>query len=178
MRSGWPPHVSPYTSPWKQVRCCWEIGMRLSVVSSDMMMNLFESVLSLYCMRMISSKLGGTFSFYPLNGRCLFARSAAWPCPFGGGGGGRRARERGAMKDEPPNGQTLVFYVLRTYTSDCNYWFNYLFVVTSRAHFTRCVHCVWLIEGWAGRQGLRVDTHLSLVCPWSHRGVYFLISKA
>lgn len=61
----------------------------------------------------------------------------------------------------------LYCFMFSAHTLNCNYWFNYLFVVTSRAHFTHCVHC-GQIDLWRGEkgQGLQVDTHLTLVCPW------------
>lgn len=73
--------------------------------------------------------------------------------------------ERGGTRDEPPNGQTLLFYGL-THTLNCNYWFSYPFLVTSRAHFAHCVHFgqIDLLRGEKD-QVLPADTHITLVCP-------------
>lgn len=66
----------------------------------------------------------------------------------------------------------LYCFMFSAHTLNCNYWFNYLFVVTSRAHFTHCVHCGHT-DLWRGEkgQGLQVDTHLTLVCPWSQQNL-------
>lgn len=61
-------------------------------------------------------------------------------------------------------------FMFSAHILNCNYFFNYLLVVTSRAHFTHNVHCgqIDFSRGEKG-QGLQVDTHLTFVLGYSEK---------